>query len=109
MSAPLPSTDRSLVERDMLPLPRPYAAPRTPTEQRLSEIWRDVLSMDQVGIDDAYHDLGGDSFFATVIFELIDETFQVTAPMEFLSHAPTIREMAPKIDSLIQANAAGRE
>jgi acyl carrier protein len=103
MSAPVPPMDQSLVQRDQLPLPRPYAAPRTPTEQRLSEIWRDVLSMDRVGIDDAYHDLGGDSFFATVIFGLIDETFQVAIPMEILADSPTIREMAPKIDSLIRS------
>jgi Phosphopantetheine attachment site len=102
MSAPVPPMDQYLVQRDQLPLPRPYAAPRTPTEQRLSEIWCDVLSMDRVGIDDAYHDLGGDSFFATVIVEMIDESFQVGVPMGILIDSPTIREMAPKIDSLIQ-------
>lgn len=94
--------EQPLVLREQLPLPRPYVAPRTPTEQRLAEIWRTVLTMDFVGVEDRYHDLGGDSFLATMIFGMIEETFQVTIPMAILVDAPTIAELAPKIDYLLR-------
>jgi FkbH-like protein len=37
------------------------ATPRNPTEQRLAEIWSDVLGLDCVGVHDNFFDLGGDS------------------------------------------------
>ena len=92
-----------IVLREQLPLPRPYAAPRTLTEQRLVEIWRTVLTMDRVGVDDSYHDLGGDSFLATVMFAKIEETFRVSVPMAILVTASTIAELALALDELAQA------
>jgi len=100
------SPERPVVRREQLPLPRPYVAPRTPTEQQLAQIWRSVLSMDCVGVDDPYHDLGGDSFLATTIFSLIEETFLVTIPMATLVEAPTIRELGQKVDTLIPGGTA---
>jgi acyl carrier protein len=94
--------EQPLVLREQIPLPRPYVAPRTPTEKRLAEIWRTVLTMDFVGVEDRYHDLGGDSFLAAMIFSMIEETFRVTIPMAILVDAPSIAELAPKIDHLLR-------
>jgi amino acid adenylation domain-containing protein/non-ribosomal peptide synthase protein (TIGR01720 family) len=41
-----------------------YVAPRTPTQQRLAEIWIEVLNVDQVGIEDNFFGLGGDSILS---------------------------------------------
>jgi acyl carrier protein len=97
--------DQLLVLRSQLPLPNPYVAPRTATEQRLAEIWRSVLTMDRIGIEDAYVDLGGDSFLATVIFEMIQDSFGTVVPMATLATAPTIAALARKIDDLLAAKA----
>ena len=86
--------------REQLPLPQPYVAPRTPTEMSLAEIWSTVLSMDCVGIDDRYEDLGGDSLQATIIFSLIEETFRIALPMATLVDASTIAELALRIDRI---------
>jgi amino acid adenylation domain-containing protein len=40
------------------------AAPRTVTERRLAKIWKQVLRVDRVGIDDNFFDLGGDSILS---------------------------------------------
>ena len=99
--------EQPLVLREHLPLPRPYVAPRSPTEQELAEIWRTVLTMDFVGVEDCYHDLGGDSFLAMMIFGMIEDTFRVTLPMSILVDAPTIAELAPKIDYLLRQGPSG--
>ncbi|QKV97138.1 hypothetical protein HUT19_40185 [Streptomyces sp. NA02950] len=41
--------------------------PRTAAEQTVAEIWREVLDLDEVGLDDDYFALGGDSVHAIVI------------------------------------------
>ena len=78
----------------------PYVAPRTPTEQRLVEIWRDVLGVDRVGITDTYENLGVDSLLAASIFVEIEDTFAVSIPTIALVDAPTIEQVARKIDEL---------
>ena len=90
-----------LVQRELLPLPCPYVAPRTPTERQLAEIWRAALSMDCVGADDAYNDLGGDSFLAAIIFKRIEEKLGVTLPLATLAEAPTVAKLAARIDSFL--------
>lgn len=104
METPTISHDQNLVRRDQLPLSNPYAAPRTITEQRLGEIWRSVLSMDRVGIHDSYHDLGGDSLLAIAIFNMIERSFSIIVPVATLLEAPTIAELAQKLDDLYIRN-----
>jgi acyl carrier protein len=101
MSSSVVPPEQPLVLREQLPLPRPYVAPSTPTEQRLAEIWRTALSMDRVGVEDRYNDLGGDSFLATAIFNTIEQTFRVGIPMAVLAEAPTITALALRIDGLL--------
>jgi acyl carrier protein len=99
VSADDPGPDPTLVRREQLPLPRPYVAPRTPTERKLNAIWCEVLTMDRIGIEDAYTDLGGDSFLASLIFTLIQDQFAISLPMSILVTSPTIAELAAKLDA----------
>ena len=98
--------DRSLVRRAQLPLRSGYVAPRTPTEARLAAIWTEALSMDRVGVEDRYGDLGGDSFLAVVIFTMISEAFEIDVRLTLLGQAPTIAALAPRIEALIKARAS---
>src|SRR5215467_12928803 len=79
----------------------PYVAPRTSTEQKLAEIWCDVLGVDRVGITDSYEDLGVDSLLAASIFVEIEETFAISIVTTALLDAPTIEQLARKIDELV--------
>jgi len=92
----MPERD-ALIRRAQLMLVRAYVAPRTPVEERLARIWRDVLGMDAVGVEDSYYDLGGDSFLAAVIFAQIQEEFGINLPMATLIRSPTIAQLALKI------------
>jgi acyl carrier protein len=100
--------DSSLVRREQLPLPGRYVAPRTPTEVKLARIWAQALSMDRVGMEDRYHDLGGDSFLATVIFGEIEAVFQLDVPLALLREAATIAQLAQRIDVLAESRSVAR-
>lgn len=60
----LPLTPTGKLDRNALPAPdfsshrRP---PQTPTEQLLADLFAEVLELEQVGIEDKFFDLGGDS------------------------------------------------
>ena len=90
-----------IVLRRQLPLLGPYVAPRTATERRLAEIWCNALGMDQIGIADGYEDLGGDSLRAAGIFAEIEQTFAIEIPMATLVDAPTIEQLARRVDALV--------
>jgi surfactin family lipopeptide synthetase A len=71
----LPLSPNGKVDRKALPAPpqarpalaQPFVAPRTPLEGRIARIWREVLSIDGVGVHDTFADLGGDSLHAMQI------------------------------------------
>jgi len=88
-----------VVRRDLLALPSSYVSPRSVTESKLAEIWRDCLSLDCVGIHDDYETLGGDSFLAAIIFTQIEAEFKVSLPMATLVEAPTIEQLAAKLEA----------
>ena len=78
-------------------------ASRTPTEEeKLAEIWRDVLGVERVGITDNYEDRGVDSLLAASIFVEIEETFAISMPTTALADAPTIEHERVKTSDIIQ-------
>src|SRR4029079_2523350 len=71
----MPLTQNGKVDRRALPAPgaaRPdlgdaFVAPRTPTEEVLARIWSEVLGVEQVGSQDNFFALGGDSILAILV------------------------------------------
>ena len=75
-------------------LQTPLALPRTPVEKKIAQIWAEVLGLEQVGIDDDFFQLGGDSLLASRIVARIIDTFQVEVPLSALFGAPKLSTMA---------------
>ena len=81
----LPLTSSGKLNRRALPAPEipdrnaelTGAAPRTPTEKLLAEIWRDVLGVSQIGIHENFFDLGGHSLLAVRLFAQIENLFDI--------------------------------
>ena len=67
------------------------------TESRLVAIWQELLSMDSVGIDQNFFDLGGDSSLAVRMFAEIEKIFKVKLPLATLYETPTIETLAPLV------------
>jgi len=76
--------------------------PSTPAELRVAAAWRKVLGMDEIGLDDNFFDLGGDSFTAVrAVFE-IDRAMLVVE----LFKNPTVRDLALRVGSVGDPAAA---
>jgi amino acid adenylation domain-containing protein len=86
------------------PLEVAYAAPRTPTERVLAEIWGEVLGWEHVGVHDHFLDLGGHSLLATQVMARIQNVFHVDLPVSHLFEAATVDELADVIE---QAKSGG--
>jgi acyl-coenzyme A synthetase/AMP-(fatty) acid ligase/acyl carrier protein len=84
---PLPGTQRP-------PLPTPFATPQTELEQRLCLLWAEILQLDEVGINDNFFDLGGDSISAARIVMRVQNEFQSNVAVPELLGQPTIAHMA---------------
>ena len=62
--------------------------------RQIVRIWKELLSLDSVGFDQNYFDLGGDSSVAVQMFTQIEKIFKVKLPLATLYEAPTIEELA---------------
>lgn len=75
-------------------LDTPFVAPRTELEQQLADIWAELLDLDEVGMDDDFFALGGDSLLAMRMVTTVEQaTGGYVSPPEFF-HAPTVATLA---------------
>ncbi|MEH2149873.1 non-ribosomal peptide synthase/polyketide synthase [Nostoc sp.] len=114
----LPLTPNGKVDRKALPVPDShntqlavnFVAPRTPVEKVLTDIWVNILHLEQVGVLDNFFELGGHSLSTIRVMSQVNETFQMKLPLRHLFTAPTIAELAqtiestPGTDSTVNAN-----
>jgi acyl carrier protein len=106
----LPLSPNGKVDRKLLPAPdgaRPeleqaFVAPRNEVEQTLSNIWAEVLRLEQVGINDNFFDLGGHSLLATQVMSRVEVAFNVELPLRAVFENPTVAGLAM---TLVQAQA----
>jgi amino acid adenylation domain-containing protein len=75
-----------------------YVAPRTPTEATLADIWRDVVNVERIGVDDNFFEIGGHSLMVTQVMWRARETFQVELSLRTLFERPTIAELAEAVE-----------
>ncbi len=105
----LPLTPNSKLDRTALPVPeqaRPeldesFAAPQTPTEIAVAEIWREVLHLERVGLHESFFELGGHSLLMTQIISRLREAFQIELPIRRFFASPTIAKLARVIEELL--------
>ncbi|MFS0698214.1 amino acid adenylation domain-containing protein, partial [Streptomyces nitrosporeus] len=103
--AALPAPDRSA-----LGVETTHVAPRTAAEEEMTAVWREVLGVEQVGIEDNFFDLGGDSLRAVALVgALRDSEYDVTVrdvfeyrtPAElvaFITGRPAPAQAAPPVE-----------
>ncbi len=97
----LPLTPSGKVDRKSLPVPESEQAriealipARTPLEEQLAAVWRDVLGLEEIGIEDNFFELGGHSLLAVQVVSRIRQTCHEEIPVAALFEAPTISLLA---------------
>ncbi|WP_159882308.1 non-ribosomal peptide synthetase [Paenibacillus puerhi] len=99
----MPYTVNGKLDRKQLPQPertewlKPERAPRTKLERDLAEIWRDVLQVPQVGIDDNFFDLGGNSLSLINLLSQINNQLELSLKLNSLYNYPTIHQISQYI------------
>ncbi|MCJ0871765.1 non-ribosomal peptide synthetase [Streptomyces sp. AP-93] len=124
----LPLNANGKVDRKALPAPDRdtgedadgYVAPRTVTEQRVAEVWQQVLGLDRVGVEDGFFELGGHSIRAVALvgalrqagFDVgVRDVFEhrtVAELSEFLTGRPARTEVDVPVEPFAMVGAADR-
>lgn len=104
----LPQTANGKIDRKQLPPPTgsrlvpSIVAPRTSSECLLAELWREVLEVDTIGVQDNFFNLGGHSLLVIQVIARIEQSQGARlGPQEFL--VGTLEQLAAKLDSLLSA------
>lgn len=102
----IPLTINGKTDRSALPTPdfegmsrsRPYFPPNSEEERIMVEIWKHVLQVESVGVEDHYFELGGDSIRSLqILYQAREAGLYFT--MQDLFKYPTIRSLITKLQS----------
>jgi acyl carrier protein len=88
----LPLLPNGKVDRRSLPAPEKSAisAVRSPMEEMVAGIWREVLGVEGIGSEDNFFELGGHSLLATGAIARLQEAFKIELPLRVLFESPTV-------------------
>jgi amino acid adenylation domain-containing protein len=97
-----PLTPSGKIDRLALPAPeltRPelaesYAAPTSPVQQQLVEIWEELLEVRPIGIRDNFFELGGHSLLAVRLVDRIEQVWGKKIAASTLLAGPTIERLS---------------
>ncbi|MDQ1351194.1 MAG: tyrocidine synthetase, partial [Acidobacteriota bacterium] len=97
----IPLTSSGKIDRNALPKPEltfkeEYAAPHNPVEEKLVDVWSELLGIkrEKISIDVNFFEVGGHSLRATFLAASINKEFNVKIPLVKIFEAPTIRGLA---------------
>ncbi|HMA52344.1 MAG TPA: amino acid adenylation domain-containing protein, partial [Magnetospirillaceae bacterium] len=99
----MPLTVNGKLDRNRLaemPVPQqqgsngPYAAPLSERERKVAEIMARTLGLREVGAEDSFFDLGGDSLLGMIALMEIDKELGVALPPSILFESGTVRALA---------------
>jgi amino acid adenylation domain-containing protein len=98
----LPLTPNGKIDRKALPEPETPApgsritAPQNPTQEKLTLIWGEILSMpsSRISIDSDFFEMGGHSLKALQVLNAIQKEFSIKMDFQDIFQYPTIAELS---------------
>jgi NAD(P)-dependent dehydrogenase (short-subunit alcohol dehydrogenase family)/acyl carrier protein len=76
----------------------------SPTQQHIAGIWKEMLGVGEIRLDDNFFELGGHSLLGTSVLSRIRKQYGVGLPLRTLFEAPTVRQIADHVDTLLWAS-----
>ncbi|MER0465971.1 amino acid adenylation domain-containing protein [Bacillus cabrialesii subsp. cabrialesii] len=102
----MPLTGNGKIDRSALPIPenkpdkrKDITLPRNLVEQELANIWKHVLGVNTISIDDDFFAIGGHSLKALQVIHTLKHQQQIDMPIDLLFENPTIAQLAEKLYS----------
>ncbi len=102
--AEFPRTRTGKIDRKSLPNPETaivdetlFEAPSSTIEKGLAEIWKNILTVETVGIHHNFFELGGHSLLAIQLIAHIQATFEVVITIKEIFEKPTIEALSTVI------------
>ncbi|GAA3826866.1 hypothetical protein GCM10022226_54620 [Sphaerisporangium flaviroseum] len=102
----LPLSPNGKLDRRALPAPAlvredstAFVPPETETQESIAAVWRTVLGVERIGVDDDFFDLGGHSLLATQVIAGMRANHGAGVSVMDLFQNPTIRELAALVDT----------
>ncbi|MEG1039170.1 MAG: amino acid adenylation domain-containing protein [Pseudomonas sp.] len=107
----LPLNRNGKLDRKALPAPEPMVAGnseplRGELEQRIGQIWQQVLRVEGLGREDNFFELGGHSLLATQIVSQLRQQLGLSVPLRSLFEHPRLCDFAAQVQALAGQGAA---
>lgn len=80
----------------------------TQTETMMQDVWKEVLGVDEVGLDDDFYALGGTSLLTMQLLAALRRRSDVPIRLAQLARARTVREAAALFDTAHAATSEQR-
>ncbi len=75
--------------------------PKTIFEQQVVKVWKDVLDIEKVSLDDNFFEIGGHSLLSVAIVSKLSKNFKIDIPLDSFLRAPTVEELAFLIEGYV--------
>jgi pyochelin synthetase len=117
MMQALPLNTNGKVDRSLLPAPATaaaglwngHAATQGGMEETVSAVWRKLLGLEHIGVDDNFFDLGGDSILLVQAHGELQSMLQRTFPITDLFQFPSVRALSRALEGQPRKQVGGAD
>ena len=103
----IPLTPNGKINKRILPVPtlsieKTYQPPANETEEKMVEIWSDILKLnvDQISTTTSFFELGGHSLNATLVVNKIRNVFDHSLTLQLFFRMPTVSQLSKFLSTI---------
>lgn len=92
--------EAQITKRSRAHLKNTFVAPETDTEKQFALLLEEFFGIAEIGLEDSFFELGGDSLKAMVLLKRIKRDFDVSIPLKDFFGLVTVQSIAAEIDNV---------